>query len=315
MFLSVVRLPNLKVASLLLSLAFLYDVFFVFISPYFFSSSVMISVATGGDTATHDDENYCEKYPDDVDCESTTLPMLLIVPSISTYYSSESILGLGDIVLPGLLAVWAARYDLRRYGTLQSEQASKGYFPMVMFGYAAGLMAANFAVSYFEYGQPALLYIVPLTLGPVLYRACKSETVWSLWSKLPPMKTIAFPLDREEQRALLSRTDVVEAVASWRQKGGMGVVVLGGLESVDDGDYGEGSSLLSSGGTYGSMSHDRHVNLSTVEEGDEDIDSDVSRITDFGAASSTVSTSTVASPAVATATAGPGNAPDSFDLL
>ena len=84
---------------------------------------------------------------------------------------------------------------------------------MIVFGYATGLMAANFAVSYFEVmydswrytiavlnkdqqsnrrdmsdffdsyrakfrilpfdtqtGQPALLYIVPLTLGPVLFR-------------------------------------------------------------------------------------------------------------------------------------------------
>ena len=69
---------------------------------------------------------------------------------------------------------------------------------MVVFGYAIGLMVANFAVSYFEVvhsaaaiylkatniyyrshatssssqtGQPALLYIVPLTLGPVLLRS------------------------------------------------------------------------------------------------------------------------------------------------
>lgn len=39
----------------------------------------MISVAEGP-TTSHDDENYCEKYPDDADCQSNSLPMLLLVP-------------------------------------------------------------------------------------------------------------------------------------------------------------------------------------------------------------------------------------------
>jgi hypothetical protein len=46
-FLSVIRLSNIKVATILLSMAFLYDIFFVFISPYFFQESIMVKVATG----------------------------------------------------------------------------------------------------------------------------------------------------------------------------------------------------------------------------------------------------------------------------
>ena len=42
--LSVLQLPNLQVASVLLCLAFFYDVFFVFITPYIFSSSIMEKV-------------------------------------------------------------------------------------------------------------------------------------------------------------------------------------------------------------------------------------------------------------------------------
>lgn len=85
------------------------------------------------------------------------------------------------IVLPGLLLAWAARYDIRRYGSLASPYASNGYFPMCIFGYAIGLMAANIAVAYFQTGQPAMLYIVPLTLGPVLLRSFKAETLPELW--------------------------------------------------------------------------------------------------------------------------------------
>jgi signal peptide peptidase-like 2B len=101
--------PNSNCPSDTAGLAFCYDVFFVFISPYVFGSSVMVTVATGSTSTTHTDENYCEKYPTDSDCALNSLPMLLVVPTLSSYLSSESLLGLGDIVLPGLLLVWAAR--------------------------------------------------------------------------------------------------------------------------------------------------------------------------------------------------------------
>jgi hypothetical protein len=58
----------------------------------------------------------CEKYPDDEACKSTTLPMLLAVTTFSSFESSESMLGLGDIVLPGLLLAWTARYLLHSSG-------------------------------------------------------------------------------------------------------------------------------------------------------------------------------------------------------
>ena len=233
MFLAAIRLPNLKVATILLCLAFFYDIFFVFISPYVFDSSVMVEVATGP-TTSHDDENYCEKYPTDDSCQTTQLPMLLVVPTFSSYESSESMLGLGDIVLPGLLLVWCARLDMRRYGSLSSESASKGYLPMALLGYALGLLVANLAVDYFKAGQPALLYIVPLTLGPVLYRSHNSGSLRDLWRSLPALKLIALPVDFEETEALLQRPDVVETVASW--KNDVDVVVLASSRDSNDDD-------------------------------------------------------------------------------
>jgi len=45
------KLPNLKIACILLPLIMLYDVFFVYIQPLLFhNESVMKKVATGGDT-------------------------------------------------------------------------------------------------------------------------------------------------------------------------------------------------------------------------------------------------------------------------
>ena len=62
-FLSVIKLNSIKVATVLLLAAFVYDIFFVFITPYLFDGeSIMISVATSG--GVPDDPNFCEKYPD-----------------------------------------------------------------------------------------------------------------------------------------------------------------------------------------------------------------------------------------------------------
>jgi hypothetical protein len=86
---------------------------------------------------------------------------------------------------------------------------------MVVFGYALGLMAANFAVEYFETGQPALLYIVPLTLGPVLLRSLRSGKFPELWHGLPRMRAIVQPYDTAEREALLAgRASVFPAEAT-----------------------------------------------------------------------------------------------------
>lgn len=174
-FLDVVRLPSLKVGAVLLSMAFAYDIFFVFLSPYFFGESVMIKVATG--SGPRQDEEYCEKYPNDSDCASTELPMLLLLPQAGGY----SMLGLGDIVLPGLLVALAARYD--------AQTNRFDYFPVAIAAYALGLGLANLAVAVFDVGQPALLYIVPCVLGAISAKAKHDQIFHILW-KLPNHQSV-----------------------------------------------------------------------------------------------------------------------------
>jgi hypothetical protein len=98
-FLSLIKLNAIRVASILLIVAFFYDIFFVFVTPLIFSGkSVMITVATGGGPPTAD-PLWCEKYPDDKDCQGgDPLPMLLTFPRIWDYQGGASLLGLGDIV-------------------------------------------------------------------------------------------------------------------------------------------------------------------------------------------------------------------------
>jgi hypothetical protein len=98
-----------------------------------------------------------------------------------------------------MLLVWTARLDIRRAGYLDNLDLSTSYFYSCLLAYAVGLMLANYAVSYFETGQPALLYIVPLTLGSVYFRAKEANILDMLWDDLPPMKIVARPLGYEEQ--------------------------------------------------------------------------------------------------------------------
>ena len=99
--LKVLRLPSLKICTILLSALFFYDIFFVFITPLFMEGgkSVMVEVATGHSS----DEQ---------------LPMVLRVPHLSRdpsrvcYVHTYSLLGFGDILVPGLLLSFAHSYDL-----------------------------------------------------------------------------------------------------------------------------------------------------------------------------------------------------------
>ena len=111
-FIAFVRLPSLKVSTLLLSGLLLYDVFWVFFSQYVFNANVMVKVATRpadnpvGAMARklHLGGHMARNAP------RLSLPGKLVFPS--THNSGHfSMLGLGDIVMPGLLLCFVMRYD------------------------------------------------------------------------------------------------------------------------------------------------------------------------------------------------------------
>jgi len=168
-FLRSVQLPNLKVATVLLSLAFCYDIFFVFLSPLVFGRSVMEDVATGGPAAyTRKDYpgiDYCERYPKEIAAcvEPEPMPMLLVLPRVLTWLKGESMLGLGDIILPGMVLSLALRFDYA-----PKTVGGANYFRKAAVGYAVGLAMANAAVALMDMGQPALMYLVPTTLGTLI---------------------------------------------------------------------------------------------------------------------------------------------------
>lgn len=99
-------------------------------------------------------------------------------PSLGTN-PAFSILGFGDVVLPGLLAVFARRFDV-----LHGLSWAAGYCTPCVLGYAVGLGITYLALilSWFgDEGQPALLYLVPCTLGTVALLGWQRGQLTDLW--------------------------------------------------------------------------------------------------------------------------------------
>ena len=108
MILKTFRLNKLAPGILILSVLFIYDVFWVFLSPYFFGQSVMVEVATKID-----------------------LPAKLVFPGFNEF-SRGSLIGLGDLAIPGFYINYVTRFGF--YHKTQS------YYYVHMLAYAMSLL-------------------------------------------------------------------------------------------------------------------------------------------------------------------------------
>ncbi|CAA0805853.1 Signal peptide peptidase [Striga hermonthica] len=121
-------LGSFKTGAILLGGLFLYDIFWVFFTP------VMVSVAKSFDA-----------------------PIKLLFPT-SNAARPFSMLGLGDIVIPGIFVALALRFDVSRGTEIK-------YFRSAFAGYAVGVVLTIVVMNWFQAAQPALLYIVPAVIG------------------------------------------------------------------------------------------------------------------------------------------------------
>ncbi|KAM4844007.1 signal peptide peptidase-like 2C [Thomomys bottae] len=173
-----VRLPSLKnCASFLLALL-AFDVFFVFVTPLFTKTgeSIMVEVAAGPlDSSSHE-----------------RLPMVLKVPrmrfsALTLCDQPFSILGFGDIVVPGFLVAYCHRFDVQ----VRSRQV---YFVACTVAYAVGLLVTFVAMILMEMGQPALLYLVSSTLLTSLAVAACRQELTLFWTGKGKIRTNARPV-------------------------------------------------------------------------------------------------------------------------
>ncbi|GAB2232744.1 hypothetical protein Drorol1_Dr00011794 [Drosera rotundifolia] len=89
--------------------------------------------------------------------KSFDAPIKLLFPTADVK-RPFSMLGLGDIVIPGIFVALALRFDVSRGKEPQ-------YFKSAFLGYGVGLVLTIIVMNWFQAAQPALLYIVPAVIG------------------------------------------------------------------------------------------------------------------------------------------------------
>ncbi|XP_029903992.1 signal peptide peptidase-like 2A isoform X2 [Myripristis murdjan] len=163
-FMKTISLSNFKICVILLSLLLLYDVFFVFITPFFTKDgeSIMVQVALGPGASGEKTQGNMVAVPAEPQASSEKLPVVMRVPRFSAWAQNLcgmqfSILGYGDIIVPGLLVAYCSKFDVW-------VNSSKIYFVSCCIAYLLGMIVTFAVMLLTGMGQPALLYLVPFTL-------------------------------------------------------------------------------------------------------------------------------------------------------
>jgi minor histocompatibility antigen H13 len=143
---SLMHLDTFMTGIILLTGLFFYDIFWVF------KTDVMVTVA-----------------------KSFDVPVKLLMPkAISEYAMARPIhmalLGLGDIVIPGVYIALCLRFDDHLRTTLK-KNTRISYFSACFFAYILGLVATVAVMHIFKAAQPALLYLSPACISATLIAA------------------------------------------------------------------------------------------------------------------------------------------------
>ncbi|XP_059836882.1 minor histocompatibility antigen H13 isoform X2 [Hypanus sabinus] len=139
------HLNNVSTGCILLGGLFIYDVFWVF------GTNVMVTVA-----------------------KSFEAPIKLLFPQDllekGLAANNFAMLGLGDIVIPGIFIALLLRFDV------SLKRNSRTYFYTSFLAYVFGLGLTIYIMHTFKHAQPALLYLVPACIGfPVIVAVVKGE--------------------------------------------------------------------------------------------------------------------------------------------
>ncbi|XP_015119978.1 minor histocompatibility antigen H13 [Diachasma alloeum] len=139
------HLNNIVTGCILLGGLFIYDIFWVF------GTDVMVTVA-----------------------KSFEAPIKLVFPQdlieLGLKAKKFAMLGLGDIVVPGIFIALLLRFDH------SLGRKSYTYFYTTFFAYFMGLIATMLVMFVFNHAQPALLYLVPACIGtPLLVALVKGD--------------------------------------------------------------------------------------------------------------------------------------------
>ena len=87
-----------------------------------------------------------------------------------------SMLGYGDIIIPGFLGGYCAYFDM------VNEHAHYYYYFMFIFSYGVGLILTFLALIISGQGQPALFFLVPATLGSLFVLSYVRGELKAFWN-------------------------------------------------------------------------------------------------------------------------------------
>lgn len=144
------HLNNVMTGCILLGGLFFYDIFWVF------GTNVMVTVA-----------------------KSFEAPIKLVFPQdlLENGFEAKNMamLGLGDIVIPGIFVALLLRYDR------SLNRNSHFYFYTTFIAYVAGLAFTIGIMHWYKHAQPALLYLVPACLGAPIFMALVRGDIKSMF--------------------------------------------------------------------------------------------------------------------------------------
>ena len=152
---SLLGLDNFATGFILLAGLFVYDIFWVF------GTDVMVTVAKNFDA-----------------------PIKLLFPrDIFAAEYEFGMLGLGDIVIPGIFIALCLKYDKHRSGVAEeSTNFPKPYFYSCFAAYIIGLAITMVVMHTFKAAQPALLYLCPACMISVVLVALVHGDIAALFA-------------------------------------------------------------------------------------------------------------------------------------
>lgn len=163
----IISLGSFKIGCIMLVGLFFYDIFWVF------GTDVMVTVARSFDA-----------------------PIKVVWPRAGGAFS---LLGLGDIVIPGIFIALMLRFDAERSKKLGLKSVQKTYFHACFIGYVIGLASTILVLHIFQAGQPALLYIVPAIIGSVVITAIARGEVGDLLAYHDPQPEVVAEDDSADE--------------------------------------------------------------------------------------------------------------------
>ncbi|CAM0139739.1 unnamed protein product [Umbelopsis sp. WA50703] len=159
-------LDSFKTGMILLSGLFFYDIFWVF------GTEVMVSVAKNFDAPI-----------------KLVWPRDIIGVLAGTLEKTEfSMLGLGDIVIPGIFVALCLRFDHHQAwqrnpkGDFRSTKFARPYFMACSAAYVIGLLTTFVVMHTFQAAQPALLYLSPACILSALITAAVRGEIKDLFA-------------------------------------------------------------------------------------------------------------------------------------